>query len=266
MPTETKDAATSTFRLSATGLEKYYGAVHALQGVDLAVEAGEFVALVGDNGAGKSTLVKMLAGVVAQSAGRIECDGRQVTLSSPNQARELGVETVYQDLGLCENLTVAENIYLGREPVKGWGPLRRIDTKRMTREVSEVLGGLSVNVPSPHALVSQLSGGQRQAVAISRCRLWKQRMVILDEPTAALGVQESERVIDAVTELHRGGAAIVLVSHDIPLIMRLASRVVVLRRGLKVADVARSEVTEQDVVGLITGALDYSAAQNGRVE
>jgi ABC-type sugar transport system ATPase subunit len=240
--------------LATIGLEKHYGAVQALRGVDFHIHSGELVALVGDNGAGKSTLVKTLSGVVRPTAGRILCEGREVALTSPNAARALGIETVYQDLGLCENLTVAENIYLGREPTRGWGPWRRVDRRRMAREVAKILGTLSVNVPPPDAKVARLSGGQRQTVAISRCRMWRQRFVLLDEPTAALGVQESERVVAAINELRRDGAAILLISHDIPMVMRLADRIVVLRKGAKAADVRAGEVTEHDVVALITGA------------
>ncbi|MFC5831159.1 ATP-binding cassette domain-containing protein [Nonomuraea insulae] len=244
--------------LTTTGLEMRYGAIQALRGVDFDISAGELVALVGDNGAGKSTFVKALSGVIQPTGGTIACEGRPVTAHSPATARELGIETVYQDLGLCENLTVAENIYLGREPTRGWGPWRRVDRRRMAAEVAEVLGGLSVNVPSPDAKVARLSGGQRQAVAISRCRLWRRRLVLLDEPTAALGVQESERVVTTIGDLRGDGAAILLISHDIPMVMRLADRIVVLRKGAKAADVRADEVTEHDIVALITGAKEIS--------
>ncbi|MFC4009304.1 ATP-binding cassette domain-containing protein [Nonomuraea purpurea] len=243
-----------TALLSTTGLEMRYGAVHALRGVDFEINPGELVALVGDNGAGKSTFVKALSGVIQPTAGTISCDGRPVAAHSPATARDLGIETVYQDLGLCENLTVAENIYLGREPTLGWGPWRRVDRRRMAAEVAQALGGLSVNVPPPDAKVAQLSGGQRQAVAISRCRLWRRRLVLLDEPTAALGVQESERVVATIGDLRGDGAAILLISHDIPMVMRLADRIVVLRKGAKAADLPADGVTEHDIVALITGA------------
>ncbi|MFB9836940.1 ATP-binding cassette domain-containing protein [Actinoallomurus acaciae] len=249
--------------LQAVGVHKRYGAVHALRGVDFAVGPGELVGLVGDNGAGKSTFVKTLSGVVTPTEGTIRWEGDPVTLDGPAAAGELGIETVYQDLGLCENLSVTENIYLGRELTRGRGPLRRLDTRRMTANVADVLSGLSVNVPRPDTRVSALSGGQRQAVAMSRCRLWQRRLVLLDEPTAALGVQESERVVAVIEELRAAGVAIVLISHDIPMVMRLADRVLVLRKGAVAADLPTAELDEHGVVALITGANEAAAARRG---
>ncbi|GAB3570786.1 ATP-binding cassette domain-containing protein [Amycolatopsis endophytica] len=240
--------------LRARGITKHYGAVRALAGVDFEIRPGELVGLVGDNGAGKSTFVKSLAGAVQPTSGTFEIDGKPVRLGTPQQARDAGIETVYQDLGLCDNLTVAENIYLGREPTRGWGPWRRVDRRRMGTEVREVLSTLSINMPEPGAQVTALSGGQRQAVALSRCKLWRRRLVLLDEPTAALGVQESARVVDTIRELSAAGAAIVLISHDIPMVMELTDRIVVLRKGTKAADVATEDVGEHDVVASITGA------------
>jgi len=245
--------------LKARGITKHYGAVRALSDVDFEIRPGELVGLVGDNGAGKSTFVKTLAGAVQPSAGTVEMDGKPVRLATPQDARDAGIETVYQDLGLCDNLTVAENIYLGREPTRGWGPWRRVDRRRMGQEVREVLGTLSINMPEPGAQVTALSGGQRQAVALSRCKLWRRRLVLLDEPTAALGVQESARVVATIRELSAAGAAIVLISHDIPMVMELTDRIVVLRKGSKAADVPTAEVGEHDVVALITGARKEAA-------
>ncbi|KAA9153959.1 sugar ABC transporter ATP-binding protein [Amycolatopsis acidicola] len=240
--------------LKASGIAKHYGAVRALSDVDFEIRPGELVGLVGDNGAGKSTFVKALAGAVQPTSGTFELDGKPIRLASPQDAREAGIETVYQDLGLCDNLTVAENIYLGREPTRGWGPWRRVDRRRMGAEVREVLGTLSINMPDPGAQVTALSGGQRQAVALSRCKLWQRRLVLLDEPTAALGVQESARVVETIRELSAAGAAIVLISHDIPMVLALTDRIVVLRKGSKAADVPTADVGEHDVVALITGA------------
>jgi ABC-type sugar transport system ATPase subunit len=240
--------------LAAVGVHKRYGAVHALRGIDFAIRPGELVGLVGDNGAGKSTFVKTLSGAIVPTEGELRWDGTPVTLHSPAVASELGIETVYQDLGLCENLTVTENIYLGRELTRGRGPWRRLDRRRMAAGVAEVLATLAVNVPHPDAKVSQLSGGQRQAVALSRCRLWRRRLVLLDEPTAALGVQESERVVQVIRDLRATGVAIVLISHDIPMVLSLADRVVVLRKGATVADRPAAGLTEHEVVTLITGA------------
>ncbi|AOS63391.1 ATP-binding cassette domain-containing protein [Actinoalloteichus hymeniacidonis] len=264
--TTTSDPTTTGPLLTAVGLGRRYGAVQALADVDLRIDPGELIAVVGDNGAGKSTFVKILAGAVQPSSGRIEIEGSPVELSSPTASRDAGIETVYQDLGLCENLTVAENVFLGREPTKGRGPLRRIDHRRMTREVRSVLATLSINVPAPDAAVSALSGGQRQAVALSRCRLWRRRLVLLDEPTAALGVQESERVVQTIRDLRRDGAAIVLVSHDIPMVMALADRIVVLRKGRKAADVPTGEIGEHEVVSLITGAANHPSGQAEALE
>lgn len=247
--------------LATRNLVKRYGAVEALRGVDFEIRPGEIVGLVGDNGAGKSTLVKILAGVTEPTSGYLEFDGQAVALESPVSARRLGIETVYQDLGLCENLSVAENIFLGREPTRGVGPLRWVDKRRMAHEAATVLAGLSINIPKPRVKVSLLSGGQRQGVALARARLWEQRLVMLDEPTAALGVQESRKSVEAIGQLQQAGAAILLISHDIPMLREIAHRVVVLRRGVKVADVTTSSVTEHDIVSLITGAATLSGAE-----
>jgi ABC-type sugar transport system ATPase subunit len=247
--------------LSARDIGKSYGAVRALAGLNFDISEGELVAIVGDNGAGKSTFVKTLAGVTSVSSGQFSFDGAPVAITSPEVASGLGIETVYQDLGLCDNLTVAENIFLGREPTKGWGPLRRIDSKRMKRAVESVLGKLSINVPDPDAKVAQLSGGQRQAVALSRCRLWRQRIAILDEPTAALGVQESARVVTTIRELQADGVAIILVSHDIPMVLDISDRIVVLRKGTKAADIRAADTNQEEVVALITGALTHPSAK-----
>jgi len=240
--------------LEARGMVKTYGAVTALRGVDFRISRGEIVALVGDNGAGKSTFIKILAGAVAPSAGLLLHKGRKVTLDSTDDAHELGIETVYQDLGLCPNLTVAENLFLGREKTRGIGPLRFLDKRAMRQATEEVLPTLTVNVPPADAGVAQLSGGQRQAVALARAKLWERELLLLDEPTAALGVQESRRAIDAVRRLQEADVAIVIVSHNLPLVLELAHRIVVLRHGMKVGDVRRDAVTGDDIVALITGA------------
>ena len=239
--------------LSCSGLEKHYGAVQALRGVNLDVPAGQFLALVGDNGAGKSTLVKIVAGAIQPTAGALAIDGTNRKLASPTAARGYGIETVYQDLGLCDNLTVAENLFLGREPVHQWGPFRMLQRKQMLRVSADALSRLSMNVPSARAKVTALSGGQRQAVALARARLWNQRMVLLDEPTAALGVEETRNCVNAIREIHASGAAVVLISHDIPLVRQITERVVVLRRGQKVGDVRTADVSEHDIVAMITG-------------
>jgi ABC-type sugar transport system ATPase subunit len=240
--------------LEAIGVAKSYGAVQALRGVDFRIRRGETVALVGDNGAGKSTLVKILSGVTQPTSGTIRFAGKPVAIHSTDVAHALGIETVYQDLGLCPNLTVADNIFLGRELTRGIGPLRFLDRRAMRKAAAETLPTLSVNVPPPNANVARLSGGQRQAVAIARAKLWERSLVLLDEPTAALGVQESRRAMDAVRTMQQKGVAIVLISHNMPLVLDMSDRIVVLRHGRKVGDVARAGVDADDIVALITGA------------
>lgn len=242
--------------LRVNDLCKSYGAVQALQGVSFTMRAGETIALVGDNGAGKSTLVKLLSGVVRPTSGTIEIMGRPVELTSPDVARAAGIETVYQDLGLCNNLTVAENIFLGREEIVGWGPFSYLARGRMRERAKEALAGLSINIPSPDQNVSGLSGGQRQAVSIARSRLWKSSLVMLDEPTAALGVQETAKAMEAVRQLQKNGVAIILITHSMPMAKEMSDRVIVLRRGRKVGDVRTEAVSGDDIVSLITGARD----------
>lgn len=245
----------SSTLLLARGIRKSYGAVQALRGVDFRIAAGETVALVGDNGAGKSTFVKILSGAVTPTEGDITFEGRPVTIGSTDAARALGVETVYQDLGLCDNLDVASNIFLGRERTWGIGPLRFLDKRAMREASARALEDLSVNVPRPDAKVTGLSGGQRQAVALARTKLWTSRLVMLDEPTAALGVQETKRAMDAVRRLQRDGVAVILITHNMPLVMEMSDRVVVLRHGQKVGDVPTRLLAHGDeVVSLITGA------------
>ncbi|MCO5063563.1 MAG: ATP-binding cassette domain-containing protein [Rhizobiaceae bacterium] len=240
--------------LRIRGLKKNYGSIEALRGVDLDIRSGETVALVGDNGAGKSTLVKLISGAIQPSAGEMNFKGQPVRLASTDAARSLGIETVYQDLGLCNNLSVWENIFLGREETVGFGPLRFLAKRAMVRRSAEALHGLTINVPSPRANVSGLSGGQRQAVSLARTKLWKSALVVLDEPTAALGVQETERAMQAVRKLQSEGVAIILITHQMPMALDLADRIIVLRRGEKVGDLPSRGVTGDNIVALITGA------------
>ncbi|WP_337182383.1 ATP-binding cassette domain-containing protein [Shinella sp.] len=248
---------TNNFLLRVSNLGKSYGAVQALQDVSFTMRPGETIALVGDNGAGKSTLVKLLSGVVRPTSGSIEIMGRAVDLTSPDVARAAGIETVYQDLGLCNNLTVAENIFLGREEIVGWGPFSFLARSRMRERSRQALAGLSINVPSPDQNVAGLSGGQRQAVSIARSRLWKSNLVLLDEPTAALGVQETAKAMEAVRQLQKNGVAIILITHSMPMAKEMSDRVIVLRRGKKVGDVRTAAVSGDDIVSLITGARDH---------
>jgi ABC-type sugar transport system ATPase subunit len=244
------------FLLRASGIRKVYGAVQALCDVDFHISRGETVALVGDNGAGKSTLVKILSGAIRPTAGAIAFDGREVSLDSTDAARDLGIETVYQDLGLCSNLSVAENIYLGRELERGVSPFRWLAKREMHRRAAHVLKDLSINVPNTAANVAGLSGGQRQAVALARARLWERSMILLDEPTAALGVQETKRAMDSVRQIRAEGTAVVLITHSMPMVMEMSDRVVVMRRGEKVGDVPTAKLTADAVVSLITGGTE----------
>lgn len=241
--------------LETRNVAKSYGAVQALRGIDLCIARGQTLALVGDNGAGKSTLVKILSGVLRPTSGTILHDGAPVDLASTADARRLGIETVYQDLGLCQNLSVADNVFLGRERTRGIGPFRLLHKRAMRDATAAALDGLAVNVPHPDAGVVRLSGGQRQAVALARAKLWEQSLVILDEPTAALGVQETQRAMAALRDMQARGTAVLLITHNMPTVMDMSHRVVVLRHGRKVGDVATAALAgPDDVVALITGA------------
>jgi D-xylose transport system ATP-binding protein len=230
-------------------VDKHFGAVHVLKGVDFEAYPGEVTALVGDNGAGKSTLVKSVAGIHAFDAGEYLFEGRPVHVESPKQANALGIEVVYQDLALCDNLDVVANMYLGREIIsKGV-----IDEIAMERSATETLKGLSVRtLKSVRAPVSALSGGQRQTVAIARSVLWNSKVVILDEPTAALGVAQTEQVLQLVRRLADKGLAVILISHNMNDVIRVADRVVALYLGRTAAQVKASDTSTSQIVELIT--------------
>lgn len=239
--------------LRAVGIWKRFGAVQALQDVSVDLYAGEVLGLVGDNGAGKSTLIKILSGVYPPDRGTVELDGRPVRFSSPRDARAAGIETIYQDLALAENVDVAGNIFLGREMGYGWGVLRVLARRRMEAEASRVLDRLEIVVPSVRTLVRSLSGGQRQAVAIGRAVYWDARIVIMDEPTAALGVRERARVLDLVRRLREGGVAVIMISHSMPDVFAVCDRILVLRRGVKVGERRTAETSEEEIVRLMVG-------------
>jgi D-xylose transport system ATP-binding protein len=242
-------------RLALRDIHKRFGSVVALSGVDFEVNAGEVVALCGDNGAGKSTLTKIVAGVYRPDAGEVLFEGKPVAVNSPEDASALGISTVYQDLALCENLDVVANLFLGREqgPSALPPPLRALDEDGMEAKALEVLQGLAVKLPSVRRPVSFLSGGQRQAVAVSRAVLWGSKVVLLDEPTAALGVEQTAMVLRLVRQLRERGLAVVLISHNLSDVFRVADRIVVLRLGKQVASFVTAEAKSNDVVAAITG-------------
>src|SRR5580693_6547061 len=220
----------------------------------MTLEPGEVLGLMGDNGAGKSTLVKVVAGNFPPTHGEIRIDGEPVHFSKPVEARQKGVEVVYQDLALCNNLSAAANVFLGRELKKGIGPLRWLDHAEMARRAGQLFSELKSET-RPRDLVRQMSGGQRQAVAIARTRLSKARMVLMDEPTAAISVRQVAEVLDLIRRLKESGMAIILISHRMPDVFAVCDRVMVMRRGNKVADKAIKTTSPEEVTGLITGAI-----------
>lgn len=245
--------------LALTGISKRFGPVQALSDVDLEVEAGEVVALVGDNGAGKSTLVKVIAGVGPADSGEIRWLGNHVSIGKPHDAAALGIATVYQDLSLCDNLDVVANLFLGHEAVR----FAVLDEIGMERRAQELLSSLSVTLPSPRVPVSVLSGGQRQSVAIARAMLSSPKLVVLDEPTAALGVAQTAQVLNLIDRLRDQGPGVILISHNLTDVKAVADRVVVLRLGHNAGEFAIGSATEQDIVSAITGA-SVAAVSRGR--
>jgi D-xylose transport system ATP-binding protein len=238
------------------GAVKSYGPVQALRGVDLHVEAGEIVALLGDNGAGKSTLVKAIGGVHRLDAGVIRVDGRPVAMRSPADARRHGIETLHQDLALFDNLSALANFFIGRERRRArWlGRLGPLDERAMAREWEERLARLDVRIPSAQRDVGVMSGGQRQAVAVLRAVAFASRVVILDEPTAALGVRESRQVLDLVRRLPEQGIAVLLISHNLEHVMQVADRAVVLRQGRTAGEAVPTPDNHEALVSMIVGA------------
>jgi D-xylose transport system ATP-binding protein len=256
-------AASSALKpiLETRKISKRYGAVQALTGVDFEVYAREVVALVGDNGAGKSTLIKCIAGTHTPDEGKIIFEGREVHLRAPSDATRLGIETVYQDLAICDNLDVVQNMFLGREQVLRLLPpaVELLSEFEMERRSLEVLQTLSVTtISNVRAKVAALSGGQRQSVAISRAAMWNSKLVILDEPTAALGVAQTEQVLALVRQLREQGLGVVVISHNLHEVFSVADRIVVLRLGRRVATFTRGATTPEEVVAAITGAREES--------
>jgi D-xylose transport system ATP-binding protein len=237
--------------LSLRGVSKSFGAVQALSAIDLDVYAGEVVAIVGDNGAGKSTLVKILAGVHPQDSGTIIFEGRKVSIPTPAASRSLGIATVYQDLALCDNLDVVSNLFLGRELGRG-----TLNEEEMEMRAWSLLRQLSAKIPSVRIAVASLSGGQRQTVAIARSLIGDPSIVILDEPTAALGVAQTAEVLNLIERLRENGHGVVLISHNMADVQAVADRVVVLRLGRNNGDFRVPDVSYEDIISAITGATD----------
>ena len=240
--------------LELRGIAKHFGAIEALRGVSFAVQPGEAIGLMGDNGAGKSTLVKIIAGNFPPSEGEIRINGEPVHFHKPLDARASGIEVVYQDLALCDNFTAAENVFLGRERKRWIGPIRIIDYPSMYARAAELFAELKSET-RPRDLVRQMSGGQRQAVAIARTRLSDAKLVLMDEPTAAISVRQVAEVLELIRRLKHQGVAILLISHRMPDVFAVCDRVVVMRRGTKVADKVIADTSPEEVTGLITGAL-----------
>jgi D-xylose transport system ATP-binding protein len=239
--------------LELRGISKSFGSVQALSEVDFEVRPGEVMALVGDNGAGKSTLIKCVAGIHAADEGEIVVDGETVHIHSPKDASKLGIEVVYQDLALCDNLDVVQNMYLGRE-ARDW--FQRLREPVMEAKTAETMKSLAVTtIKSIRQPVATLSGGQRQSVAVARAVMWNSRLVILDEPTAALGVAQTQQVLELVQRLAHQGLAVVLISHNLHDIFAVADRITVLRLGRNVALYERSSTTQQEVVEAITAGV-----------
>lgn len=241
--------------LELKGIAKHFGAIEALRGMDLDLEPGEVLGLMGDNGAGKSTLVKIIAGNFPPSEGRMELEGQHCHFTKPIDARERGIEVVYQDLALCDNLTAAANVYLGREEKKAFGPFKILNYNKMYERAAELFAELKSET-RPRDLVRQMSGGQRQAVAIARTRLSNPKIVLMDEPTAAISVRQVSEVLDLIRRLKDQNIAVILISHRMPDVFAVCDRIAVLRRGEKVAEKAIQDTSPEEVTGLITGAIE----------
>jgi len=246
--------------LAARGIIKSYGGVHAVSDVSLEFPAGTVTAIVGDNGAGKSTLIKILAGALQPDEGRLEIDGHPVHFATPAQARAAGIETVYQDLALADHRDVTENLFMGRELTRGWGPFRVTEIGQMRRQTSEALEDLNVKIPSVRQQVRRLSGGQRQGVAIGRAVHWGSRVLIMDEPMAALGLQEAARVQELVVRLSQRGLTQIVVSHNLDHVFTLSTRIAVMRLGRLVGVRQTADSDHEEIVRMVAGLADRSPA------
>ncbi len=240
--------------LELRNISKHFGAIQAVNNVSLAISPGEVVGLMGDNGAGKSTLVKIIAGNYPPSEGEMIVQSKPVQFSKPLHARNHGIEVVYQDLALCDALSAAHNVFLGRELKRGFGPFRILDSQAMFEETGRLFRELKSET-RPRDLVRQMSGGQRQAVAIARTRLSSPKLVLMDEPTAAISVRQVGEVLDLIRRLQHKRIAVLLISHRMPDVFAVSTRIIVLRRGHKVADKPVEKSSPEEVTGLITGGL-----------
>jgi simple sugar transport system ATP-binding protein len=240
-----------TALLEMVGIEKGYGRVRAVTGIDMVVGYDEVIGLVGDNGAGKSTLIKVLSGVYPPDAGKIFWEGTEVHLGSPRDAMQLGIETIYQEPALIEKVSIMRNIFMGREPIRRVGPLHWLETSRMARESVKALEGVGLELRSPHAIVEQLSGGQRQGVAIARAMYFKTKLMILDEPTNNLSVKESHKILKFVSDLKAQGIASIFITHNLQHVYPVADRIIVLSHGTKVGDFRRADTSVEELTSLI---------------
>ncbi|XHH03636.1 ATP-binding cassette domain-containing protein (plasmid) [Mesorhizobium sp. ISC25] len=240
--------------LEVQGVGKSFGAIRALSDVSFSIEPGEVAGLMGDNGAGKSTIVKLISGNFPPTEGEIRVDGKACHFHKPLDARDEGIEVVYQDLALADNLTAAQNVFLGRELKKGVWPFRILDKQAMIDRSAELFGELKSET-RPRDLVKKMSGGQRQAVAIARTRLSNAKLVLMDEPTAAISVRQVAEVLDLIRRMKARGVAVILISHRMPDVFAVCDRIVVLRRGTKVADKPTDQTSPEEITGLITGAI-----------
>ncbi|MBE7555196.1 MAG: sugar ABC transporter ATP-binding protein [Anaerolineales bacterium] len=247
--------------LKTTDLRKHFGGLVAVDNVSLEVYSGEVVGLVGDNGAGKSTLIKMISGVYHPDGGKIFLEGQEVHFGTPMEARRQGIETIYQDLALCENLDATVNIFLGREPMRRQlGLLNVVDRKHMLAESETVLSQLDIHIPNLQRPMRQMSGGQRQAVAIARAVYWNARLMIMDEPTAALAVSEQRKVYELVHTLREQNVPVIIISHNLQDVFAVSDRIVIMRRGRKVGERMTKETTSDEIVSLMIGVA--SAAES----
>ncbi len=244
----------NSYAIECIDIKKSFGSVEALKGVSMHAKPGEVTAIIGDNGAGKSTLIKCISGVYSSDQGSIKINSKEVNFANPEESRSSGIETVYQTLSLIEDLSIWQNLFLNREITKGFGPFKLLNKSKMKEEATKMLKNLDVYIPSIKSRTRRLSGGQRQAVAICRAAGWGSSVVIMDEPTAALGVRETAKVEDLIKRMKSQGLAILLISHNFDQVLRLADQIWVMRQGDVMAGLRAKDTTGDELVALITGA------------